>query len=142
MACDALLIWPEVENDHQELLLCMTQPDFPDNNWPVWRFRVDGDESLLRGGCGALLAYSADGLPKEDVQWVSPAELLAAVDALKRLIEQKDQSIADALWDYEDFGRRGVSETDALLQDLEVIRAKAHWAQALGKTRLTFNLVA
>jgi hypothetical protein len=142
MSCDALLVWPEVEDNHQELLLCMKQPDFKDDNWGVWRFRVDGDESLVRAGCKALLAYTSDGLPADQVEWVSPSELLGAVAALEKAIAQNDGSIADALWEYEDCGGRGKPEMEALLEDLEVIRQKAIWAEGLGKTRLTFALQA
>jgi hypothetical protein len=140
MACTALLIWPEVVDDHEALLQCMTQPDFIDDSWAEWRFRVDGDASLLAAGCGALLSYTADGLPPEAIEWVSPEALLKAADRLMQLVEQDEPTLADAISEYEDCYGRGRPPEVALLEDLEVVRQKAIWAQGLGKTKVTFEL--
>jgi hypothetical protein len=136
------LIWPGALDGDEEFAECIKQPEFADASFSVWLFRVEGDESLIKAGCGAILAGTTDGLPEDEVVWVSPAELAKAAATLKHLVEREDKSIAEAVWEYEDCYERGTPEKRALLDDLEVVRQKALWAQALGKSRVTFNLQA
>jgi hypothetical protein len=136
----ALLIWPSLLEDGAELSLCLSQPEFRDENWAVWRFRMEGDEAISRAGARALLAYTADGVPPDQIEWVTPDELLDAAERLMQQITVDDPDLADTLWEYEDFSARGASPKQALLDDLEVVRQKAIWAKSLGKEKVCFEL--
>jgi len=148
MAAAAYLVWPEVissgydDPEYSELILKGAQPEFPDPNWADWRMFMEDYEDTLRGlGCGALLAYTTEGLPWEQIEWVSPAEMAAAADRLADLIANNAPEVVPVVEEYQDLFRQdGTPRALQLIEDLRVVKAKAEFLQRLGKTRVAFDL--
>jgi hypothetical protein len=136
----ALLVWPEVGCSEDEII---KQPDFPDDNWATWRARFEGHESMQRLrdlGCGSIFALTADGMPPEEESWTSPEELLAAVERLEAILRADPVLAAAILEEYEDYVERGVPLLEQFINDLAILGAKARYAVALGRERVTIDL--
>jgi hypothetical protein len=148
MAASAWLVWPEaIANGHSDpeynrLLHGQAIPNFQDANWADWRMFMEDYEDVLRGlGCGALLAYTTDGLPDEKIEWVSPEAMSAAADRLADLIRQQEPAVEELVAQYQDWSNRGDKPiAEQLVDDLAAVKRWAHWAQSLGKTQVAFEL--
>jgi hypothetical protein len=146
----ASLVWLEFlqqsdgENDDQ-LKEYLTQPEFADENWALWRNEVleDLELRLRDGGCTAILAWVAwGGVEMKDAlepRWVSPDDLVGAVAELRALMRNPADT-ALVLRDYEDYGSRGKPKEELFAEDLAVIEAKALWAKRLGKSLVSFDV--
>jgi hypothetical protein len=136
----ASITWADWEADDD----VVGQPAFSDDNWAVWRFRVDGDEDVARSlhavGATAILAYTADGLPESNVVWTSPDELVVAAERLKKAVNSDSTFATHLLDEYEDCAGRGGSLVQQFCHDLDVIAAKARYAASVGRTRVTLEL--
>ena len=99
-------------------------------------------EDVLRGlGCGALLAYTTEGLPWEEIEWVPPAAMADAADRLAERIANNDAEVAGVVAEYQDLFRRdGKPPGVQLIEDLRVVRLQAEFLQRLGKIQVAFDL--
>src|SRR5262245_66284040 len=109
MSARAYLVWPEVilssydDPEYKGLIRAQAEPKFDDTNWANWRLmleEVEYEEALRAAGCEALLAYTTEGLPYQDIKWVSPADMINAADRLIQLIQQADGRINAAVAEY------------------------------------------
>jgi hypothetical protein len=148
MAARASLIWPEViasgysDPEYSALIAARGLPEFRDPNWADWRMFMEDYEDVLRGlGCGALLSYTTEGLPWEQIEWVSPAAMVAAADHLADLVANNAPEVAPIVEEYQDLYRRdGKPHAVQLVEDLREVKAQAQFLQGLGKTRVAFDL--
>ena len=150
MSARVHLVWPEVilsgydDPEYSQLIDARAEPDFQDNNCANWLSmleEVEYQETLRAAGCEALLAYTTEGLPYEQIKWVSPADMTRAADRLIELIQQGDESIKALVAEYEDYAGRSKPLVDQLVDDLNVVKRKAQWAEALGKTQIAFDFL-
>jgi len=143
MAASAHLIWPgaldaETRDDPHE-----AAPAFRDPNWANWiSLIIDDDcDPILRSlGCGALMAYSTEGLPPEEIEWASPAELEGAAQRLSALVRARHDSLRELVDLYEDYAERNGAAADLLVEDLNLVADMARWLASSGKTKGAFEL--
>lgn len=141
VSMSAGLIWPEMLDGD-----CDEEAEPPEFNngydWARWLMNLPGDADvgLEDVGCGALNAIYTDGMDRDEVSWVSPAELLATADRLADLILTGGSDVVSLLAAYEDYSATGTPVDQLVLRELEVVRNMARWAQAQGKDRLAFEI--
>lgn len=142
MTASAYLIWRDLAEE-ESLEAGDAPPAFRDPNWAEWiSFIIDDDgEPVVRAlGCGALLAYSTEGLPPEKIEWASPQEMIAAADRLAGLVRAGSGSVEELVALYEDHADRGKPRAELLVEDLAVVRAMGEWLLRSGKTGGAFEL--
>jgi hypothetical protein len=150
MSARAYLAWPEVilsgydDPEYNQPINAQAEPQFDDTNWANWRSLLDEpeyEEAIRATGCDALLAYTTEGLPYQDIRWVSPAEMIGAANRLIGLIRQADERIKPVVAEYEDHVGRNKPVADQPIDDLSVVKRKARWAETLVKPQIAFDLL-
>jgi hypothetical protein len=140
------LIWREVaEGEDDERYGSPEQPEFHDAaRWADWltaTMSFEGSEEDLRDvGCGALAEIYVSDMDAANMTWTSPEAVLAAADRLGQLIRSESPTVEAILAAYEELCEDGEAAGDLILAELEMAKAMALWARAIGKSEIAFEI--
>ncbi|HYP39960.1 MAG TPA: hypothetical protein VEX13_06330 [Chloroflexia bacterium] len=141
MGASVIAYWPGITAEQIE-----EQPGFYNDckawgDWMAERERESDVIQILRDlGAGSLLTFTTDGLDDNDVEWVTPQELQAAAQRLRRAVEEGTPGIERILEVYERNANRIDPVPEEFAQDLLDIAELAKWAEIQGAYRMTLEV--
>ena len=133
--------WPGITDEQRDSL-----PGF-DNDCQAWGDWMaerlnhpDVLDTMKRLGVGALLSSISDGMEEDEVDWVSPDDLMKAAEHLRELILAQDPLVKRIVETY------GISANcidpvhEELAQDLADVRLIARFSKEMGVPKMTLEV--
>jgi hypothetical protein len=97
-------------------------------------------DSMKHLGVGALLSYITDGVGEDEVDWVSPDDLMNAADRLRELVLAQDPRVKRIVETY-GLSANGVDPVhEEFAQDLADVRLIAHFSKEMGAPKMTLEV--
>lgn len=141
MGASVIAYWPGITEEQIE-----DQPGFynDDRAWGNWMAERESDpevSQILKDlGVGPILTFTTEGVDDNDVEWVTPQELQAAAQRLRRAIEEGAHGIERILEVYERSANRIGPVAEEFAQDLLDIEELARWAERQGTSKMTLEV--
>src|SRR5437867_11206384 len=86
--------WPGITDEQRDSLTGFDNDCQAWGNWMAECYnQPDVLDALRRLGVGALLSHITDGVEEDEVDWVSPDELMKAADHLRELVLAQDPRV-------------------------------------------------
>jgi hypothetical protein len=133
--------WPEITEEQMG-----SQPGFfnDDNAWGNFMAESSTDNEVIAAleklNAKAVLTTTTDGMPAEEVDWVTPGQLANAAKTLRDAVKSGSPETKTIL-DCYTMGANDIDPiSDELIQDLSDIEAISDWAQAEGAERMTLEV--
>jgi len=111
-------------------------------DWMAERYNhPDVLETMKRLGVGALLSHITDGVEEEEVDWVSPDELMKAAENLRELVLAKDPRVKRVVESYGLCNPPGMNPVyEEFAQDLADVRLIAKFSKEMGVPKMTLEV--
>jgi hypothetical protein len=141
VGASVIAYWPGITEKQIE-----DQPGFynDDRAWGNWMAERESEpevSQILKDlGAGSILTFTTEGVDDNDVEWVTPHELQAAAQRLRRAIEEGAQGIERVLEVYERNANRIDPVAEEFAQDLLDIEELARWAERQGASKMTLEV--
>jgi hypothetical protein len=141
VGASVIAYWPGITEEQIE-----DQPGFynDDRAWGNWMAEREGEPKISQilkdlGVC-PILTFTTEGVDDNDVEWVTPQELQAAAQRLRRAIEEGVHGIERVLEVYERNANRIDPVAEEFTQDLLDIEELARWAERQGASKMTLEV--
>jgi hypothetical protein len=141
MGASVSAYWPGIKDNERGMHGGFYNDDKAFGNWMAEReSHPDVLAIMKRLGVAALLSYMTDGMEEDDVDWVSPDELIKAAQTLRELVLAQDPRVKRILETYalSANGVRPVHEEFA--QDLADVQTIAKSCKDIGVTKMTLDV--
>jgi len=141
MSASIFVYWPGITDEERESFTGFDNDCDAWGSWMAERYNhPDVLDTITRLGVGALLSHITDGMDEDEVEWVSPNELMEVADRLRDLVLGKDPSVRRIV---ETYARSapGVNPVhEEMAQDLADVRLIARFAKEMGVPKMTLEV--
>ena len=97
-------------------------------------------DAMKQLGVGALLSHITDGVPEDEVDWVSPDELMKAAERLQELVLAHDPRVKRIVETYA-LSANGINPVnEEFAQDLADVRLIARFSKDMGVPKMTLEV--
>src|SRR5262245_1085273 len=133
--------WPGITDEER---ISLTGFDNDCNAWGDWMAESYNHPDVLgamkRLGVGALLSHITDGVEEDEVEWVSPAELMKAAERLRELVLAQDPRVKRIVETYA-LSASGINPVyEEFAQDLADVRLIAKFSKEMGVSKMTLEV--
>lgn len=134
--------WPGITEDQRESLGGGFYNDCKAwGNWMAERYNhPDVLDALGQLGFTALLSHITDGMTEDEVDWVSPDEIMKAADRLRELVLAQDPKVRRIVETYA-LSANGIGTVhEEFIQDLADVRSIAKEIKDMGIPKMTLEV--
>src|SRR5438552_17395595 len=133
--------WPGITDEQRDSLTGFDNDCQAWGNWVAERYNhPDVLDALKRLGVGALLSHITDGVEEDEVDWVSPDELMKAADHLRELVLAQDPRVKRIVETY-GLSANGMNPVhEEFAQDLADVRLIAKFSKEMGVPKMTLEV--
>jgi hypothetical protein len=133
--------WPGITDEQRD---SMTGFDNDCKAWGDWMAERYNHPDVLAAmkqlGVAALLSHITDGVSEDEVDWVSPGDLMQAAERLRELVLAQDPRVNRIVETYA-LSANGVGPVhEELAQDLADVRLIAKFSQEMGVPKMTLEV--
>jgi hypothetical protein len=133
--------WPGITEEQRDSL---TGFDNDCGAWANWMAERENHPDVLktmrRLGVSALLSNLTDGMEEDEVDWVSPDDLMRAAERLRELVLAQDPRVERIVETYGLSANGGDPVQEEFAQDLADVRLIARFAQEMGVSKMTLEV--
>jgi hypothetical protein len=133
--------WPGITDEQRDSL---TGFDNDCQNWARWmveRYRhPDVLATMKRLGVDALLSHITDGMAEDEVNWVSPDDLMKAAERLHELVLAQDPRVKRIVETYGLRANAVYPVHEEFAQDLADVRLIARFSKEMGVPKMTLEV--
>lgn len=142
MSASVFAYWPGITDEERDSL---TGFDNDCDAWGTWmaeRYNhPDVLDAMKRLGVRALLSHITDGVSEDEVDWVSPDELMKAADLLRELVLAQVPSVNRIVETYGLCNPPGINPIhEEFAQDLADVRIIAKLCKDMGVPKMTLEV--
>jgi hypothetical protein len=133
--------WPGITDDQRDSLTGFDNDCKAWGNWMAERYNhPDVLDAMKRLGVGALLSHITDGVEEDEVDWVSPDELMKAAERLRELVLAQDPRVKGIVGVYA-LSANGINPVhEEFAQDLADVRLIAKFSKEMGVPKVTLEV--
>jgi hypothetical protein len=133
--------WPGITDEQRDSLTGFDNDCKAWGNWMAERYNhPDVLDALTRLGVGAVLSHITDGLEENDVDWVSPDDLMKAADNLRELVLAQDPRVKRIVETYALSANRVNPVHEEFAQDLADVGLIARFSKEMGVPKMTLEV--
>jgi hypothetical protein len=134
--------WPGITDEERDSLTGFDNDDGPWARWMAERYNhPDVLDAIKRLGVGALLSHITDGVEEDEVDWVSPDELMKAAEKLRELVLAEDSRVKGIVETYGLCDPPGINPIhEEFAQDLADVRLIAKFSKEMGVSKMTLEV--
>lgn len=133
--------WPGITDDERDSLTGFENDCKAWGDWMAERYKhPDVLEAIEQLGVGALLSLITDGVEEDEVDWVTPDELMTAAERLRELALAHDPRVRRIVETY-GLSANGVDSVyEEFAQDLADVRLIAKFSKEMGVRKMTLEV--
>ncbi|HEV3262408.1 MAG TPA: hypothetical protein VG013_36490 [Gemmataceae bacterium] len=133
--------WPGITDERRDSLTGFYNDCKAWGNWMAERYNhPDVIDTLNRLGVGALLSHITDGMEENEINWVTPDDLMKAADQLRELVLALDPRVKRIVETYGLSANRIYPVHEELAQDLADVREIARFSKEMGVPKMTLEV--
>jgi hypothetical protein len=133
--------WKDITEEQRDSMPGFANDDRAFGNWMASRAEEPRVLQALKAlDCGALLSITTDGVPAEDIEWVTPDELRAAATTLRGLVLRQDARTAGIVESYSKSANGIDPVHEEFARDLGDVAQIADFAASEGIRKMTLEV--
>ena len=133
--------WPGITDEQRDSSTGIDNDCSAWGNWMAERYdHPDVLATMKQLGVGALLSHITDGVSEDDVDWVSPDDLMKAAERLRELLLAQDPRVKRIVETYA-LSANGINPVhEEFAQDLADVRLIAKFSKEMGVPEMTLEV--
>jgi hypothetical protein len=133
--------WPGITDEERESLTGFRNDC---KAWGKWMARRYGHPAALKAikqlGLSALMSHITYGVSEDEVDWVSPDDLMKAAECLRELVLAQDPRVKRIVESYALSANQIYPVHEEFAQDLADVQSIAKLAQGMGVQKMTLEV--
>jgi hypothetical protein len=133
--------WPGITNEERDSLTGFDNDCKAWGNWMAERYNYpEVLDAMNRLGVSALLSHITDGVSEQQVDWVTPDDLIKAAEHLRELVLAQDPRVKRIVETYA-LSANGIDPVhEEFAQDLADVRLIAKFSKKMGVPKMTLEV--
>ena len=133
--------WPGITDEERDSLTGFDNDCKAWGDWMAERYNhPDVLDAMKRLGLAALLSHVTDGVSEDEVDWVSPDDLMKAAEHLRQFVLAQDPRVKRIVETYA-LSANGINPVhEEFAQDLADVRLIAKFSKEMGVTKMTLEV--
>ncbi len=133
--------WPGITDEQSESLPGFYNDCKAWGDWMAERYSHPEVLAVLKQlGLTALLSHVTDGMDEDEVDWVTPVELMTAAEQLRELVLARDPRVQCVVDSYALWGGFENPVHEEFAQDLADVRLIARFSKEMGIPEMTLEV--